>query len=45
MEVVRCEAERWGCNFELFNKVSLAKIAYVSDILQAHEVWKILLWR
>ena len=32
-------------NFELFKKVSLAKIADMSDILQAREVWKILLWR
>ena len=31
--------------FKLFHKVALAKIAHVSDILQAHEVWKILLWR
>ena len=31
--------------FKQFHKVSLAKIAYVSDILKAHEVWKILLWR
>jgi len=32
-------------DFKLFHKVSLAKIAYMSDILQAHEVRKILLWR
>ena len=31
--------------FKQFTKVLLAKIAYMSDILQAHEVWKILLWR
>ena len=31
--------------FKQFHKVSLAKIAIMSDILQAHEVWKILLWR
>ena len=31
--------------FKQFQKVSLAKIAYMSDILQAHEVWKILPWR
>ena len=41
----RVLVKRKGYNFELFNKVSLAKIAYVSDILQAHEVWKIILWR
>ena len=39
------EAKRWGYHFELFKKVSLAKVGIVSDILQAHEVWKILLWR
>jgi hypothetical protein len=32
-------------DFKQFHKVLLAKIAYVSDILQAHEVWKILPWR
>jgi hypothetical protein len=31
--------------FKQFQKVSLAKIAIMSDILQAHGVWKILLWR
>ena len=31
--------------FKLFQKVALAKIATMSDILHAHEVWKILLWR
>ena len=41
----RVLVRRESYHFELFKKVSLAKIAYVSDILQAHEVWKILLWR
>ena len=41
----RVLVKRKGFYFELFKKVTLAKVGIVSDILQAHEVWKILLWR
>jgi len=32
-------------DFKLFQKVILEKIAIMSDIIQAHEVWKIIPWR
>jgi hypothetical protein len=39
------EDKSYDAIFEQFEKVLLAKITIVSDILLAHEVWKILLWR
>ena len=31
--------------FKQFQEVSLAKIAIMSDIIQAHGLWKIIHWR